>query len=319
MKWSTLCIVVLLGLALAGQAGAQSSADSYRKAGAAYFKAGQFRDSVKAYQQVIRLKPNDADAYQQLGEAFTRLNMNKEAAEAFEKSADLLTSGTGASASSPAPAAAPPTQNTMLQAQPQPSAANRQLKHKVGERVDYVDSGVWFKAIIIAVRDDSAEHLDGKIYSPFRVHPLGYTEHADAWVCCVDFTDHRSQLRPAGSQATEPVPGGEANDEVLKAMRGGVATVVASPAFGYVGRNTPPPKQYHCVYFVGNHLEDTAPLTITGDSTYTGGTYSFTPESKTLTFHGGVYDGQRAEYETNGGQPQLHILGKSGRRVIDCD
>jgi hypothetical protein len=38
-----------------------------------------------------------------------------------------------------------------------------------------------------------------------------------------------------------------------------------------------------------------------------------------LTFHGGVYDGQRAEYETKGGQPQLHILGKSGRRVIDCD
>jgi len=53
MKWSTLCIVALLGLAMAGQAGAQSSADSYRKAGAAYFKAGQFRDSVKAYQQVI--------------------------------------------------------------------------------------------------------------------------------------------------------------------------------------------------------------------------------------------------------------------------
>jgi hypothetical protein len=85
-----------------------------------------------------------------------------------------------------------------------------------------------------------------------------------------------------------------------------------------------PTKEYHCVFFVGDHLEDVAPFTITGNSTYTDsegkrGTYSFTSASSTLTFHGGNYDGQRAKYETSGGQPQLHILGPSGRPVIDCD
>jgi hypothetical protein len=86
----------------------------------------------------------------------------------------------------------------------------------------------------------------------------------------------------------------------------------------------PPAKPYHCVYFVGDQLVDAAPFTITGNSTYKdsvgkGGTYNFNSASSTLTFHGGNYDGQRAEYETTGGRPQLHILGPSGRRVIDCD
>jgi TPR repeat len=323
MKLSTLCIVALLCLALAGQASAQTTADSYRKAGAAYFKAGQFRESVKAYQQVIRLKPNDTDAYQQLGEAFSRLGMNKEAAEAFEKSADLLTSGNGAPSAAPTPAVTQSAQNTTPRAQRQPSAAIGQLKHKVGDRVDYVNNGVWYKAIIIKVRDDSAEHLDHKLYSPYRIHMLGYNEHMDTWVCCADFTDFRSQLRPAGAGPTEPVPGGEANDEVLKAMRGDPnSAVTPSPAFGYVGRTTPVAKQYHCVYFSGNQLVDAAPVTITGDSTYTDsegkrGTFSYAAPN--LIFHGGNYDGQRAEYETSGGLPQLHILGPSGRRVIDCD
>ena len=114
MKLLTVCIAASLCLSLAGQA--QTSADSYRKAGAAYFKAGEFRESVKAYQQVIRLKPNDTDAYQQLGEVYTRLGMDKEAAEAFEKSADLLTSP-------PAPSVTQPTQNMAPRAQPQPAAA----------------------------------------------------------------------------------------------------------------------------------------------------------------------------------------------------
>jgi hypothetical protein len=80
-----------------------------------------------------------------------------------------------------------------------------------------------------------------------------------------------------------------------------------------------PAKKYHCVVFIGDHLQDTSPLTITGNGTYSGGTYSFNPAASVLTFHGGDYDGQRAEYETSGGRPVLHILGKSGRRVIDCD
>ena len=212
---------------------------------------------------------------------------------------------------------------TTPQARPQRSAANGQLNHEVGERVDYVSNGVWYKAVIVKVRDDSADHLDGKIFAPFRVHPLGDNGNTDTWVCCTDFSDRRSQLRPAGSNPTEPVPGGEANDEVLKALHGDPNSAVRpSPAFGYVARTTPAPRQYHCVYFVGGNLVDAAPFTITGDSTYRDsegkrGTFGYA--APTLTFHGGNYDGQRAEYEISGGRPQVHILGSNGRRVIDCD
>ena len=320
MKRSILSIAAIVCFVMAGQSFAQTTADAFRKAGAAYFKAGQFRQSVKAYQEVIRLAPNDADAYQQLGEAFTRLNLNKEAAEAFEKQADLLTSGAGAAASTPAPAVTQPAQAS--HAQPQPSAANGQLMYKVGQRVEYVDNGKWYKAVIIDVRDDSANQLNGKLYAPYRVHPLGYSgfgsTYDDRWVCCADFTDHRSQLRAAGSGPTEPVPNGEANDDVLKAMRGTAAA--APPPTRSGGAVTARP--YHCVYFVVNQLVDAAPLTITGSSTYTdseGKRGTFSLNSSTLTFHGGNYDGQRAEFETSGGQPQLHILGPSGRRIIDCD
>jgi hypothetical protein len=242
MKLSTLGIIASLCIALAGQTFAQTApdADAYRKAGAAYFKAGQFRESVQAYQQVIRLKPNDTAAYDQLGEAFTRLGMTKEAAAAFEKEADILLSGNGAPTAAPTPPLTQSAQNKAPQTKSQPPAG----QHRVGERVDYVDNGVWFKAIIIMVRDDSAEHLDGKIYAPYRVHPLGYTLVADSWVCCLDFTDRRSQLNPAGSRQTEPVPGIEANDEVLKAMRGDPTSTVVSHI--WLCATVSPRREPHC-------------------------------------------------------------------------
>ena len=261
MKLSTLSIVALLCSALAGPGSAQTTADSYRKAGAAYFN---------------------------------------------ENSAGLPTSGNGAPIAAPAHAVILYAQNTTPQARPQPSAANGLLTHKVGERVDYVYNGVWYSAVIIKVRDDSAEHLDGKLYSPYRVHPLGDNGNTDTWVCCADFTDHRSQLNRAGPHPTEPVPGGEANDDVLKAMSGATAAKPPQPVA----------KRYECGV--------AAPITITGNSTYIDsegkrGTFSFDSASSTVAFHGGNYDGQRAAYETSGGLAQLHILGPSGRPVIDCD
>ena len=83
-----------------------------------------------------------------------------------------------------------------------------------------------------------------------------------------------------------------------------------------------PAKHYHCVMFIVDHLVDTAPFTITGDGTYTDsegkhGTHSFDSSSSTLTFHGGNLDGQRAQYDAK--TKHLHILGPSGRRVIECD
>jgi hypothetical protein len=247
MKWARFCVAAVLCLALAGRAFVQTPADNYRKAGAAYFKAGQFNESVKAYKEVIRLKPNDADAYQHLGDAYSKLNMNDEAAAAYEKQADILLAGNAAPAAAPThpaaprPAAPPPrVQNPPPQAPPQPPATNGQLQYKVGQRVDYIYNGKWYKAIIVGVRDDRADHLDGKLYSPYRVHPLGYETTMDTWVCCADFSDRRSQLRAAGG-ATEPVPGGEANDPVLRGMG---APTTAGPA-------QPPAKQYHCVFLSG--------------------------------------------------------------------
>ncbi len=205
--------------------------------------------------------------------------------------------------------------HTKAGAQSPPSRAFASLTVKVGERVEYVDNGKWYKAIITDRRDDSANQLDGRLYTPYRVHPLGFNRYSDAWVCCAVFSDARSQLRAAGSGPTEPVPGGEANDEVLRGMHP-VAAARPGPAGSGGGV---PAKRYHCVYFAGNALVDAAPLTITGSGTYAGGTYRFDPASSTLQFRGGDLDGQRAEYESNGGRPRLHILGKSGRRVIDCD
>jgi hypothetical protein len=321
MKRSMICIIALLCLVLAGQGSAQTSADSYRKAGAAYFKAGQYNESVRAYKQVILLSPNDADAYQRLGDSYTRLHMSKEAAAAYEKQADILISGNAAPAPQPVRAPArqlnPPPQNTPPQTHPQPPGANghlAQLTYKVGQRVEYVDNGKWYKAVITEVRDDSANQLDGRMYAPYRVHPLGYNDLTDRWVCCADFSDHRSQLRPAGSGPTETVPGGEANDVVLKSMGGHAA---AAPG-------QPPAKQYHCVYFVSDHLVDAASFTLTSNSAYTDsdgkrGTFSYNAATSTLIFRGGNYDGQHAEFDTAGGKPQIHILGATGRRVIDCD
>jgi hypothetical protein len=183
-------------------------------------------------------------------------------------------------------------------------------QYKLGERVEYVYDGKWLKALITEVATDK-QVADNGPYHVYRVHPLGYETTMDTWVG--DFRDNRSQLRPAGSGATEPVPGGEANDPVLSAMN---ASKTASP--------TPPLKAYHCVYFDGGQLVSVAPFTLTGATTYTDrdgkrGTYTFVVNTATLTFHGGNYDGQRAEYDTVGAKPALHILGPSGRRVIDCD
>jgi hypothetical protein len=190
-----------------------------------------------------------------------------------------------------------------------------QRTYKVGQRVEYVNNGKWFQAVIIKVASD-ADVANFGPYHVYRVHSIGYNEYEDAWVS--DYRDNRAQLRPAGSGPTEPIPAsagnGEAKDGNLNAPRAASA--------GTSGQ--PPAKQYHCVFFVSDHLVDAAPFTLTGNATYTDsdgkrGTYGFNSSSSTLTFHGGNYDGQRAEYETSGGRTRLHILGPSGRRVIDCD
>jgi hypothetical protein len=119
-------------------------------------------------------------------------------------------------------------------------------KYNVGQRVELVDGGKWYKAVITKVASDDDVANFGP-YHVYYVHSLGYT--SDRWVG--DYTDQRAQLRAAGSGPTEPIPGGEANDDVLKAMQGTTAETPAQPAA----------KKYTCG--VG------ASFTITGSGAYT--------------------------------------------------
>jgi hypothetical protein len=174
-------------------------------------------------------------------------------------------------------------------------------KYKVGQRVEYVDGGKWYKAVITKVA--SAEDVANfGPYHVYYVHSLGYTW--DRWAG--DYGDQRAQLRPAGTGATEPVPGGEANDEILKKMGGATSTMPAQPST----------KTYNCG--AGGSFTITGPGTYT-DSEGKRGTYTVNASSSTLTFMGGNYNGQHAQYESSYGLARLHILGPSGRPVIDCD
>jgi hypothetical protein len=173
--------------------------------------------------------------------------------------------------------------------------------YHVGQRVEYVDDGKWYKAVIVKVASDEDIANFGP-YHVYYVHSLGYTW--DKWVS--GFVDNRAQLRAAGSGPTEVVPGGEANDEVLKTMHGVASATPTQPAA----------KAYTC----GSGQS----FTIAGRGAYTDsdgkrGTYTYVPASATLRFVGGNLGGQRARYETSYGVAKLHILGPSGRQVVDCD
>ncbi|GAC1544177.1 MAG: hypothetical protein NVS2B17_24900 [Candidatus Velthaea sp.] len=196
------------------------------------------------------------------------------------------------------------------------TVAQTSQPYRVGQRVEYVDFGTWYKAVVVQVRNDAR---------PYLVHPIGYITTMDRWVPITD-------MRAAGSGTTSPIPGGaagEANDEVLKSMRAasGVQGGVAPGGAGSAARNVSggvAVKSYHCVMFIVNHLADAAPFTINAGQRYTDrngvhGTYTYA--GGIMTFHGANYDGQRAEYETSNGRPNVHFISPSGRKrgVIDCD
>ncbi|HEX9199040.1 MAG TPA: tetratricopeptide repeat protein [Acidobacteriaceae bacterium] len=74
--------------------------------------AGQYKQAVQGYLSVVKLQPNNADAYNKLGIAYEKLNMLSESAGAYAKSAEIyekqaegMVAGQPAA---PAAAAAPP-------------------------------------------------------------------------------------------------------------------------------------------------------------------------------------------------------------------
>lgn len=126
-------------------------------------------------------------------------------------------------------------------AQAQPAG---QRAYAVGQRVEYVEDGKWFAAIITKVASQEETATFGP-YHVYRVHALGYVD--DKWVSA--FTDTRAQIRPAGSGPTEPVPGGEAADPVLKAMSGAADAAPAQAQASAAG--TIPSGHYGCDFAGG--------------------------------------------------------------------
>jgi hypothetical protein len=305
MKWSTLCIFALGVPALGVQALAQTAADSYRNVAVAYFNGNGA--------SVLFLAPAPASA--------------ASAASASQSMADNAT--------------------------PLDEIARRLIRKRV-EWPDKYPSRVTFTSVEVNSQGTDNYLVSAKYtvraYYTARTHALDYDHRfllfnqAGSWkLQSVSFThptpgrDEAAATPPPPGVTDVPAPGNVASASsptpaVAKPPQNTAPQAQPHPSASAPAAKTTqsgsggavPAKEYHCVFFVGDHLQDVAPFTITGNSTYTDsegkrGTYSFTAASSTLTFHGGNYDGQRATYETSGGQPQIHILGPSGRAVIDCD
>lgn len=203
---------------------------------------------------------------------------------------------------------------------PSPAAAQSQKpmivadgatpKFHVGQRVEVVDNGKWYKAVITSLPGPD---------KGYGIHYIGYPKGSG------DTVEGREWLiHPDGSEQTEPLGRlGEANDEVLRAMRGAAPVAVVGSGTGGILV-----KRYSCQ---GHNLGYTGtvwtvqavpeqPFAIDAGGRYTDsngvhGTYTYDSASSTLTFHGGKNDNIRAQHDANG---TLHILSPRGLRVIDC-
>ena len=294
--------VALAAAALASSLGfAEESVAALAVRVDADFRAGRFAQARAGYERLEQLAPGDAAVHHRLAETYEKLGLEDKAADEYEREADALQGSASAPAAppskSPSPAHARPPAAAPPPAPATPPATSRRFH--VGDAVEYGDDGQWRRAVIIAVRDDA--------YSVYRVHPFGYIDTMDGWV-------READVRPAGSGPTAIVPGGEARDPVWQKYFGKHGGAPAAPV-------TPTLKGYHCVAFIVDHLQDEGDFTLESRGRYrdrNGQPGTWTQDGATLTFHGGALDRQRAEFEAEGGQSRLHILGPSGRRVIDC-
>ena len=75
----------LIALCLWGQ-----DAATLLKQGDAQYKAGQYRQALDSYRKVTALDPKNSDAYDRMGETYSKLGMPGEAAKAYEKVAELI-------------------------------------------------------------------------------------------------------------------------------------------------------------------------------------------------------------------------------------
>ena len=171
-----------------------------------------------------------------------------------------------------------------------------QRSYEVGQRVQYVEGGRWFEAVITQVATDEEVANFGP-YHAYRVHALGYGD--DAWVG--GFTDNRAQLRPAGTGPTEPVPGGAANDPVLRSLQAATPGEAAPPQAAGAGI---PPGHYGCSFDGGGSpgYVDIRGATYRGPSLTGSGAFSaYSMAGSDITWTGGFGEFNVASSQFMGG------------------
>ena len=68
---------------------AENRAEALKEQGNTHYDRGDYQQAIEAYQNALKLDPNDADVYNNLGAAHFNLNWINEAAAAFQKSISL--------------------------------------------------------------------------------------------------------------------------------------------------------------------------------------------------------------------------------------
>ena len=68
---------------------AQLQSDDYFRQGLAFAKQGQWKEAVSAYEEALRLDPNNPQTYLNLGFVYYELGYDREAQEAFDKASKL--------------------------------------------------------------------------------------------------------------------------------------------------------------------------------------------------------------------------------------
>lgn len=87
-RWDLLCLMIIaLGFGCS-PAGRDDSADNYKK-GAALYKHGRYQEAIESFEQAIRLNPDFAVAYNDLGAAYLNLGRHQEAIEAYNQAISI--------------------------------------------------------------------------------------------------------------------------------------------------------------------------------------------------------------------------------------
>ncbi len=172
------------------------------------------------------------------------------------------------------------------------SAQSSAGQAKAGDAIDVLWNGTWYSATVLEARAN------------------GYKIHYNGWASSWDEVVGSDRVRASGGKKPGAVVSTPAAAGSTAPARAASSTVAAG--------------KYSCFYYIkGTGLVNGGAFTIGNGGRYSDrdgrpGTITFDAAEQILTFHGAAYDGQRARYE-NQKAPTIHIMGPSGRNVLDCD